>query len=55
VAVFPGGTQHPLYSILARTSVLALGEHAWTLRLPVTIFGVASVPLLSLLAVPSYR
>ncbi len=50
VTVFPGDTQHPLYSILARLSVVAFGEHVWSLRLPAVIFGVASVPALYFLA-----
>ena len=51
ITVFPGDAQHPLYSILARLSILAFGEHVWSLRLPAVIFGVASVPALYLLAV----
>jgi uncharacterized membrane protein len=51
VTVFPGDTQHPLYSILARLSILAFGEHVWSLRLPAVVFGVASIPALYLLAV----
>ena len=51
ITVFPGDTQHPLYSILARLSVLAFGEHVWSLRLPAVVFGVASIPALYLLAV----
>src|SRR6202522_530238 len=50
VTVFPGDTQHPLYSILARLSIVAFGEHVWSLRLPAVIFGVASVPALYFLA-----
>jgi mannosyltransferase len=50
VTVFPGDNQHPLYSILARLCVLAFGEHAWSLRLPAVVFGVASVPALYFLA-----
>src|ERR1035441_9047276 len=46
VTVFPGDTQHPLYSILARLSVLAFGEHVWSLRLPAVVFGAASIPVL---------
>jgi hypothetical protein len=51
VTVFPGDTQHPLYSILTRLSVLAFGEHAWSLRLPAVVFGVASIPMMYLLGV----
>lgn len=50
ITIFPGDTQHPLYSILAKLSVVAFGEHPWTLRLPAVIFGVASIPALYLLA-----
>lgn len=38
--------QHGLYSVLARISVVVLGEHAWTLRLPAVLFGVLTVPAL---------
>jgi 4-amino-4-deoxy-L-arabinose transferase-like glycosyltransferase len=38
--------QHALYSVLARVSILAFGEHAWALRLPAVAFGVATVPAL---------
>ncbi len=41
---------HMLYSILARISIVAFGEHAWSLRLPAMLAGVAGVPLLYLLA-----
>jgi mannosyltransferase len=51
VTVFPGDSQHTLYSVLARLSILAFGEHAWSLRLPALVFGVASVPILFLLAI----
>jgi len=51
LTVFPGDNQHPLYTILARLSILAFGESAWSLRLPALIMGVLSVPLLYLLAV----
>jgi 4-amino-4-deoxy-L-arabinose transferase-like glycosyltransferase len=50
VTVFPGDTQHPLYSLLARLSILAFGEHVWSQRLPAVVFGVASIPALYLLA-----
>lgn len=49
VTVFPGDNQHPLYSALAWLSVLIFGEHAWSLRLPAVIFGIASIPMLYLL------
>ncbi|MGD0632373.1 MAG: glycosyltransferase family 39 protein [Terracidiphilus sp.] len=51
VTVFPGDTQHPLYSILARLSIVAFGEHAWSLRLPAVIFGTLSIPAIYLLGV----
>ena len=43
---FPGETQHMLFSLLARISVVMLGEHPWSLRLPAMLFGVAAVPAL---------
>lgn len=49
LTVFPGDNQHPLYSVLAWMSVHAFGEHAWSLRLPAVLFGVASIPMLYLL------
>lgn len=51
VTVFPGDTQHPLYSVLARLSILAFGEHVWSLRLPAVVFGAASIPVMYLLGV----
>lgn len=51
VTVFPGDTQHPLYSILARLSIVAFGEHAWSLRLPAVVFGSLSIPAIYLLGV----
>ncbi len=50
ITIFPADTQHPLYSILAKLTVIAFGEHPWTLRLPAAIFGIASIPALFLLA-----
>lgn len=50
VTVFPGDTQHPLYSVLAKLSVDAFGEHVWSLRLPAVVFGAATVPALYFLA-----
>lgn len=38
--------QHTLYSLLARVSIILLGDHPWTLRLPAAAFGVAAVPML---------
>ena len=49
LTTYYGDIQHPLYSVLANLSVSALGETAWTVRLPAIIFGVASIPLLFLL------
>jgi uncharacterized membrane protein len=50
LTVFPGDNQHPLYTILARLSMLTFGEHAWSIRLPALIFGIAAIPALYLLA-----
>lgn len=47
---FPGNNQHTLYSVLAHLSVQAFGEHAWSLRLPAVVLGVATVPMLYLFA-----
>lgn len=44
-----GDNQHPLYAVLASASVSIFGEHAWSIRLPAVLFGVASVPALYLL------
>ena len=41
--------QHPLYAILASISISIFGEHAWAIRLPAMLFGVASIPALYLL------
>jgi uncharacterized membrane protein len=51
VTFFPGDTQHPLYSILARISIVAFGEHPWSLRLPAVVFGTLSIPAIYLLGV----
>src|SRR5580658_718485 len=51
LTVFPGDTQHPLYSVLAWLSIHLFGEHPWSLRLPAILFGVASVPMLYLLGI----
>jgi 4-amino-4-deoxy-L-arabinose transferase-like glycosyltransferase len=50
VTVFPGDNQHTLFSILAHLSISAFGEHAWSLRLPSMLCGVATVPMLYLFA-----
>src|SRR5580700_6901202 len=42
LTVFPGDTQHPLYSVLAWLSVHVFGEYPWSLRLPALLFGAAS-------------
>jgi mannosyltransferase len=44
VTEYPNSNNHPLYSILAHVSMAGFGEHAWSLRLPAMIFGVAAVP-----------
>jgi 4-amino-4-deoxy-L-arabinose transferase-like glycosyltransferase len=46
LTTYYGDIQHPLYSVLAHASVVALGETAWTVRLPAILFGIASIPLL---------
>jgi len=42
----PVPNHHPLYSALAKLSILALGEKEWTARLPALIAGTATVPVL---------
>lgn len=49
ITIFPGDYQHPLYAVLARLSVVAFGEHPWSLRLPAMLFGTATIPALYLL------
>lgn len=44
VTEYPNSNNHPLYSVLAHFTVGAFGEHAWSLRLPAAILGVAAVP-----------
>jgi hypothetical protein len=46
VTTYTSQNQHMLYSLLARISVRAFGEHAWSLRLPAAVFGVLTVPAL---------
>lgn len=46
VTDFPSNNDHPLYSLLAHFSVNVFGEAPWSLRLPSTIFAVATIPLL---------
>jgi len=43
LTTFDSQNQHPLYSLLARASVVGFGESAATLRLPAAVFGVAGV------------
>ncbi|HXG34058.1 MAG TPA: glycosyltransferase family 39 protein [Bryobacteraceae bacterium] len=43
LTLFPNQNQHMLYSLLARGSILLLGESAASLRLPAVLFGVASL------------
>lgn len=50
VTVYPGDNQHTLFSVLAHGSIALFGEHAWSLRLPSVVFGVATVPVLYLFA-----
>lgn len=49
VTTFPGNNDHLLYSVLSRISIVAFGEHAWSLRLPAVIFGIASIAMLYIL------
>ena len=46
LSVFPGNNNHPLYSVLAHIAVASYGEHAWSLRLPAILFGIATIPML---------
>ncbi|MEO6222678.1 MAG: glycosyltransferase family 39 protein [Vicinamibacterales bacterium] len=50
VTEFPGNNQHVLFSVLAHLSTSMFGEHAWSVRLPSLVFGVAAVPVLYLFA-----
>lgn len=50
VTEFPGNNQHTLFSVLARVSTIAFGEHAWSVRLPSLLFGAGAVPVLYLFA-----
>ena len=40
---YESANQHPLYSLLARSSIAVLGESAFALRLPAALLGVAGV------------
>lgn len=41
-------THQPFYALLAKFSLLLLGEDEWTIRLPAFLFGSATIPLLYL-------
>jgi 4-amino-4-deoxy-L-arabinose transferase-like glycosyltransferase len=43
LTTFDHPDRHPLYALLARSAAAAFGEHAWSLRLPAALFGVASL------------
>ena len=43
---FESDNNHPLYSLAAWLSTHALGEAAWSLRLPAVLFGVASIGMM---------
>jgi len=49
VTQFSSQNQHMFFSVLARLSIEAFGEHAWSLRLPSVGFGIASLWALFLL------
>lgn len=49
LTTFQGDFHHPLYSVLARLSLVAFGDTAWAIRLPALVFGAATVPLIWLL------
>jgi uncharacterized membrane protein len=49
ITTYDSQNQHFLYSLLAHASFLIFGESAWSLRLPATLFGVASIWALYLL------
>lgn len=40
---YSSDNQHTLYSLLAKLSIDLFGEHAWSLRVPAFLFGVASI------------
>jgi hypothetical protein len=50
VSTFDSQNQHLLYSVLARLSIVTLGDGVFALRLPAAILGVACVPALWLFA-----
>ena len=43
IGTYASQNQHPLYSILARVSYLAMGKAEWAIRLPAVVFGVGSL------------
>lgn len=49
VTSYPSNNDHPLFSLLAKLSMLAMGEGNLAFRLPAILFGVATVPALYLL------
>ncbi|HUF31389.1 MAG TPA: glycosyltransferase family 39 protein [Gemmatimonadaceae bacterium] len=49
ITVYKGDNQHPLYSLLAHLSTSIFGDTPWAMRLPATLFGIASVPMLFVL------
>ncbi len=48
---FNSENNHILYSLLARASLIIIGQNTWALRLPAVIFGVASLGALYLLGI----
>ena len=46
VTHYPSNNDHPFYSVLAHLSIVAFGEHPWSLRLPAVAFGIAALPAL---------
>lgn len=45
LASYLGSNNHLLNTLLVKLSVAALGEHAWSVRLPAVMFGTATVPV----------
>lgn len=43
ISIYASFNNHPLYSLQANISVLLFGEHNWSIRLPATVFGIASI------------
>lgn len=50
LSTFHSANQHALNSVLGSISIRVLGESAWAVRLPVLLFGVATVPVFFALA-----